>query len=72
MILPKRPFPFAGFVLALLLAASIALWGAGSSEFLRLSNDPVLSPAGSGWESAGAFNPAAIRRLGKTILLYRA
>ena len=72
MILPKRPFSFTGFLLALLLARSIALWAAGSSEFLRLSNDPVLSPAGSGWESAGAFNPAAIRRDRKTILLYRA
>jgi predicted GH43/DUF377 family glycosyl hydrolase len=72
MILPKRPFPFTGFLLALLLARSIALWAAGSSEFLRLSNDPVLSPAGSGFESAGAFNPAAIRRDRKTILLYRA
>lgn len=72
MILPKHPFPLTGFLLALRLAASLALWAAGSSEFLRLSNGPVLSPAGSGWESAGTFNPAAIRRDGKTIVLYRA
>jgi predicted GH43/DUF377 family glycosyl hydrolase len=70
MILSKRRLPFAMF-LALLLV-SIALWAAGSSKFLRLSLDPVLSPAGSGWQSAGTFNPAAIRREGKTILLYRA
>jgi len=72
MILPKRPFPFTGFLLTLLLARSIALWAAGSPEFLRLSLDPVLSPAGSGWQSAGAFNPAAIQRDRKTIMLYRA
>ena len=72
MTLSKRRFPFTGLFPALLLAASIALWAAGSSDFRRLATDPVLSPAGSGWESAGAFNPAAIRRGGKTILLYRA
>jgi predicted GH43/DUF377 family glycosyl hydrolase len=72
MILPKHAFPFTGFLLALRLAAALALWAAGSSEFLRLSNDPVLSPAGSSWESAGTFNPAAIRHDGKTIVLYRA
>ena len=72
MALPTRPFPFTGTLLALLLASSTALLAAGSSKFLRLSNDPVLSPAGSGWESAGTFNPAVIRRDGKTIMLYRA
>ncbi|PYY15869.1 MAG: glycosidase [Acidobacteria bacterium] len=35
------------------------------------SPTPVISPASSGPASAGAFNPAAIRDRGKTILLYR-
>jgi len=51
---------------------SIALLAAGSSLFRRLANDPVLSPTGAGWESAGTFNPAVIRRNGNVIMLYRA
>src|ERR1700738_4909157 len=35
------------------------------------SPSPILSPSRSGPASAGAFNPAAIRADGKTILLYR-
>ena len=71
MIPSKRPF-FAGLVVALRFGMSIALLAAGSSTFRRLSNDPVLTPTRSGWESAGTFNPAVIRRDGKVIMLYRA
>src|SRR5207244_1348777 len=35
------------------------------------SPHPVISPAAAVPASAGAFNPAAIRDRGKTILLYR-
>ena len=38
----------------------------------RLSNDPVLSPQGDGWESAGTFNPAVVLHHGKFVMLYRA
>jgi len=38
----------------------------------RLSESPIISPRGSGWESAGTFNPAVILRGGKIVLLYRA
>src|SRR5262249_51653543 len=38
----------------------------------RLSQTPVLSPQGSGWESAGTFNPATIRVRDKIVMLYRA
>jgi predicted GH43/DUF377 family glycosyl hydrolase len=32
----------------------------------------VISPQGDGWESAGTFNPSAVLRDGKIVLLYRA
>lgn len=38
----------------------------------RLGRDPVLSPQGSGFESAGAFNPAVIRAGSRFVMLYRA
>jgi predicted GH43/DUF377 family glycosyl hydrolase len=38
----------------------------------RLSETPVISPRGNSWESAGTFNPAAIERGDKVMMLYRA
>ena len=38
----------------------------------RVLNDPIISPQGDGWESAGTFNPAVIRHRGKFVMLYRA
>ncbi len=38
----------------------------------RVSQTPVLSPQGDGWESAGVFNPAVVMHEGKFVMLYRA
>ncbi len=38
----------------------------------RVSTTPVIAPRGESWESAGTFNPAAIMRDGKIVMLYRA
>ena len=63
---------------ALLLTLSISLAFAASTSDLpfgkwkRASNDPVLSPQGTTWESAGAFNPATVLHNGKIVMLYRA
>ena len=38
----------------------------------RVANDPIISPQGDSWESAGTFNPAVIRYHGKFVMLYRA
>ena len=38
----------------------------------RVSTQPVLSPQGDGFESAGVFNPAVIERDGEFVMLYRA
>jgi predicted GH43/DUF377 family glycosyl hydrolase len=38
----------------------------------RLSSQPIVSPRGGGWESAGTFNPAVVFHQGKFVILYRA
>jgi predicted GH43/DUF377 family glycosyl hydrolase len=38
----------------------------------RATTEPVIAPHGSGWESAGTFNPAVVRHDGKFVMLYRA
>jgi beta-1,2-mannosidase len=38
----------------------------------RASNEPILSPQGTTWESAGTFNPAVVFHNGKFTMLYRA
>ena len=54
---------------ALLLAADLKLpFGAWS----RASQMPILSPQGTGWESAGTFNPSVAMQGGKIVMLYRA
>jgi len=41
-------------------------------DWKRFGEVPVLSPAGSTWESAGTFNPAVILHDSKFVMLYRA
>jgi beta-1,2-mannosidase len=41
-------------------------------EWRRASDVPIVSPQGTGWESAGTFNPAVIQHDGKFVMLYRA
>src|SRR4051812_18671717 len=38
----------------------------------RLSDAPVISPQGNGWESAGTFNPSVVMHDGHIVMLYRA
>lgn len=38
----------------------------------RLSDQPIISPQGNGWESAGTFNPSVVVHDGKFVMLYRA
>ncbi len=38
----------------------------------RASETPVLAPQGDGFESAGVFNPAVVKRGGDYVMLYRA
>jgi predicted GH43/DUF377 family glycosyl hydrolase len=45
-------------------------WSFGAWQ--RASQTPILAPQGSGWESAGTFNPAIVAHDGKLVMLYRA
>lgn len=68
-----------GIVFHCLLALLFIAWSATQKEkrepmgaWQRLSDTPVISPRGDGWEAAGTFNPAVVLRDGKIVMLYRA
>jgi len=42
------------------------------SHWRRVSETPVLSPTGAGWESVGTFNLAVLVRDNKFVMLFRA
>ena len=42
------------------------------SDLKRVSDQPLMVPRGTGFESAGAFNPAVIRHKNKFVMIYRA
>jgi hypothetical protein len=52
------------FIVLLLLAASLAFAAPATDlpfgDWKRSSKEPILSPQGTGWESAGVFNPAVV------------
>src|SRR6202049_1852144 len=61
--------------LALLLCSFLVLAENADLVFSgwhRLSIEPIVSPRGAGWESAGTFNPAVVFHRGKFVMLYRA
>src|ERR1700687_5133042 len=41
-------------------------------QWTRLSADPIISPIGYTFESAGTFNPSVVKKDGKFVMLYRA
>jgi beta-1,2-mannosidase len=55
----------------LLVLASICAYAQISVTASRVSNQPVLEP-GPAWTSTGIFNPTAVERDGKIVLLFRA
>lgn len=42
------------------------------TNWQRLSDQPIIAPRGTGWESAGTFNPAVVVHDRKIAMLYRA
>src|SRR5437660_11967277 len=63
--------------LILVLAGCVVFASIGADNLLfgtwrRLSDNPVISPQGTTWESARTLNPAVIRHGGKYVMLYRA
>ena len=59
------------FCAATFLAATLAQT-VSTVAWNRVSNTPILAPMGTGWESAGTFNPAVVLKSGKFVMLYRA
>jgi beta-1,2-mannosidase len=59
-------------VLSLGLLASQSGQQLAFGAWQRLTDAPVISPVGNGWQSAGTFNPAVIEASGKIVMLYRA
>ena len=55
---------------AALVSARQEKWPFGNWQ--RLSDSPVISPQGNGWESAGTFNPSVVMHDGNIVMLYRA
>jgi predicted GH43/DUF377 family glycosyl hydrolase len=55
---------------AVFVSAKQERWPFGNWQ--RLSDGPVISPQGNGWESAGTFNPSVVMHDGKIVMLYRA
>src|ERR1700683_3547395 len=56
--------------LPFLALAKEVRWPFGAWQ--RASQTPILAPQGSGWESAGTFNPTIVAHDGKLVMLYRA
>jgi beta-1,2-mannosidase len=63
---------WAGLVALLLALASQDSANLPFGAWHRVSETPVISPRGDGWESAGTFNPSVVFRDGKIAMLYRA
>jgi predicted GH43/DUF377 family glycosyl hydrolase len=66
-----------GFTLTALIGVALAAAAAGSfsppfGAWTRLSPDPIISPQGDTFESAGTFNPSVVKHDGKFVMLYRA
>jgi predicted GH43/DUF377 family glycosyl hydrolase len=61
-------------VLILIAVAAVAAvsFAPPFGKWTRLVADPIVSPRGTTFESAGTFNPAVIKKDGKFVMLYRA
>src|SRR5438552_7153890 len=58
--------------LTVIAAATTTQFTTPFGDWDRLSNKPIIAPQGSGFESAGTFNPTVVKYQGKFIMLYRA
>src|SRR2546426_11130203 len=59
-------------LLVAIAAIAAAPYAFPLGKWARLSPDPIVSPRGDGFESAGTFNPAVVKEDGKFVMLYRA
>jgi beta-1,2-mannosidase len=65
-----------GSIFLLTLVAGFCMFAAAYTppfgEWKRVSQTPILSPQGAGFESAGTFNPTVVKKDGVFVMLYRA
>src|SRR5205807_4124261 len=59
-------------LLVAIAAIAAAPYAFPLGKWARLSQDPIVSPRGNGFESAGTFNPTVVKKEGKFVMLYRA
>jgi len=80
-VMSKRPYTrlrAAGTAaISVLMLVAVAAVGAvlftpPLGKWTRLSQEPILSPRGDTFESAGTFNPAVVKKDGQFVMLYRA
>ncbi len=67
-----RAFAVSVVVLIALAAVAAVPFTPPFGKWTRLSPDPIVSPRGEGFESAGTFNPSVVKKDGKFVMLYRA
>jgi predicted GH43/DUF377 family glycosyl hydrolase len=60
------------FVIFAIAAVADVPFNPPFGKWTRLSDEPIMSPRGTGFESAGTFNPSVIKKDGKYVMLYRA
>lgn len=68
---PRNALPLL-LALAASLAVAVQTADLPFGPWTRASNEPILSPQGATWESAGTFNPAVVFHNEEFIMLYRA
>lgn len=69
---PSGAFVFCLCTLAVAMAVAASSYSPPFGKWVRLSPNPILSPQGDGFESAGTFNPSVVMKNGKFAMLYRA
>jgi beta-1,2-mannosidase len=58
--------------LTLVASATLPQFRMPFGTWARVSSQPIISPQGQGFESAGTFNPTVVKFAGKFVMLYRA
>jgi len=65
-------FAIVALIAVVLIAIAPISFSPPFGTWTRLSADPIVSPQGDKFESAGTFNPSVVRQDGKFVMLYRA
>jgi hypothetical protein len=64
---------FVSIAVVSLMALAVSAPQAPVQQWERLNRgNPIMAPKGDGFESAGVFNPAVVKKDGKFVMLYRA